>query len=156
MKKRIRLNNSGSSLVEALISMAVLAFVIVSILGGFTQQQISARNMSARGVAMQLAEMRMEELLKFPSVQLQAETYIDYIIPGKTGFEEVPADSADMIAGKHTRSGDPQSQKQFRRTTEITLDLLGQIAMIRVRVDFPLTDTSYPFKVELKTRRGIK
>jgi len=134
----------GSSLIEALISVMIIAFVVVSIMGGFSQQQLNSRTTSRKNVAAQLAEQRLEELLKFPTPQMITETYIDYIIHKDEGFEI------------YDTAANPNVQKQYRRTTDVNIDLLGQIATIRVTVEFPLTGANYPFKVLLETKRGIK
>jgi hypothetical protein len=133
-------------LIEALISVGLLSFVVVSILGGFSQQQANTRTTSARNIAIRLAEIRIEDLLKFPTSQLTQETYRDYVISNDNGFQ-VYDEAAD---------GNPNEQKQYRRTTQIVLDMLGQIATIRVTVEFPLVGAVYPFSVTMTTKRGIK
>jgi type II secretory pathway pseudopilin PulG len=145
-KKKIKPDNKGASLVEALLSVAILSFVIVSILSGFSQQQMTTRNTAARNVAVRLAEMKMEEILKFPTPQLTEETFRDYVIAKGNGFEVFDEATA----------GDPNEQKQYRRTCEVDIDMLGQIATISVTVDYPLTGTVYPSRVQLRTKRGVK
>jgi Tfp pilus assembly protein PilV len=143
--------NKGSSLVEALISMAIISFVIVSILSGFSQQQADTSRNTDKNMAIMLAEMRMEELLKFPSGQLKEETFVDYVVLKSNGFR---------VYGE--KDSVPNELRQFRRTTEITReDLLQQLATIRVTVDYsarkgPGTDMIYPFRVELISRRSLK
>jgi Tfp pilus assembly protein PilV len=136
------LDNRGTSLVEALISVGIMSFVIVSILSGFSQQQMSTRNSTSRNAAVQMAEIRMEEMLKFATTQMIAENFNDFIVFQDEGFEVFTAD--------------PNKQKQFRRETKITMDLLGQVATIEVTVRYPLTGTIYPFSVTMVTRRGVK
>lgn len=132
----------GASLIEALISIGLLSFVIVSILGGFSQQQANTRSTSARNIAIRLAEMRLEDLLKFPTTQLTEETFIDYVIAKENGFQFYDTD--------------PNMQQQYRRTTRIQMDMLGQIATLEVNVDFPMNGTTYPFNVTMRTKRGVK
>ena len=59
--------NRGGSLVEALVSVAIISFVVVSILSGFAQQQADTNRNTDKNMAVMLAEMRMEEMLKFVS-----------------------------------------------------------------------------------------
>ena len=134
--------NKGSTLVEALIALGIVSFVIVSILSGISQQQLSTQNVSDKNAAVMLAEMRMEELLKFPSGQLSIEEYTDYIVQNDKGF---------VVSDTETNA-----QKQFRRTTTIKKDLLQQVATVRVRVDYGKKKDKYPFHVELVSRRGIQ
>lgn len=140
MNKKSR--ERGASMIEALISVGLLSFVIVSILGAFSQQQANTRSTSARNIAIRLAEMRLEDLLKFPTSQMTEETFVDYVIAKENGFDVFDSD--------------PNQQQQYRRTTRIIMDLLGQIATLEVTVDYPLTSTSYPFQVTMRTKRGVK
>jgi Tfp pilus assembly protein PilV len=143
--------NKGGSLVEALISIAIISFVVVSILSGFAQQQADTSRNTDYNMAVMLAEMRMEELLKFPSGQLIQETFVDYIVLKSNGFEVF--DETKPV---------PNELRQFRRTAAITReDLLQQLATIRVTVEYSArkgagTDMIYPFRVELTSRRSLK
>ncbi len=145
-KKKKKMNNKGASLVEALLSVTIMSFVIVSILSGFSQQQMTTRNTSAKNTAISLAEMKMEEMLKWPTPQLTEETFRDYVIVNNSGYQVY-----DEVT-----DGNPNEQKQYRRTIDVNIDMLGQIAIIKVTVDYPLTGTTYPSSVELKTKRGVK
>lgn len=146
MNKKRKLNNRGSSFVETMISMAIIAVVVVSILNGFTHQQVRAKSMTNRAYAMQLAELRMEELLKFPTPQLTDEVITDYIV--------VKSDS--FVVYNDVDTYNPNVPNQFRRISTITIDSMSETATINVRVDYPLINHKYPFKVELTSRRGIK
>lgn len=151
MKTKNKKINKGGSLVEALISIAIISFVIVSILSGFTQQQANTSRNTDYNMAVMLAEMRMEELLKFPSGQLAQETFVDYIVLKPNGFEVY--DETKPV---------PSELRQFRRTAAITReDLLQQLATIRVTVEYSAregtgTHMIYPFRVELTSRRSLK
>jgi len=91
------------------------------------------------------AEMRLEEISKFPANQLSIETFTDYVVYKNNGFE--------------ISTGDPNQPKQFRRTTIITKNLTQQIATILVRVEYGAvregSGMTYPFKAELSTRRTL-
>jgi Tfp pilus assembly protein PilV len=145
--------DKGGSLVEALISIAIISFVIVSILSGFAQQQADTSRNTDYNMAVMLAEMRMEELLKFPSGQLAQVTFVDYIVLKSNGFK-VYGETDEV----------PNELRQFRRTTTITReDLLQQLATIRVTVEYSARKKSvkdntliYPFRVELTSRRSLK
>ncbi|MGE5341186.1 MAG: type IV pilus modification PilV family protein [Candidatus Omnitrophota bacterium] len=143
-------HNQGSSLVEAMISVAILAYVIVSILSGISQQKLSSQNTADKNAAVMLAEQRIEELLKFPTDQLAVETYVDYITVTTSGF--------------NVTTSDPVQKKQFRRTTTITKDGTEQVATIHVLVQYGAQFNSvtssgqliYPFQIELATRRALR
>ncbi|NIO84454.1 MAG: hypothetical protein GTN53_28420 [Candidatus Aminicenantes bacterium] len=144
--------NKGTSIIEALISVAIIGFVVISILAAISQQQATTKQTTDKNMAVLLAELRMEELFKFPSRQLAIEEYIDYIIFKGHGFE-VYDESL----------GDPRVEKQFRRTTKITKDLLQQVATIRVEVEYGAvfmdsagSQLRYPSKIVLTSRRTIK
>lgn len=151
MKTKNKRINKGSSLIEALISIGIISFVIVSILNGFAQQQVNTSGNTDHNMAVMLAEMRMEELLKFPSGNLVAETFVDYIVPKPNGFDVYGEE--DSI---------PSELRQFRRTATITReDLLQQMATIKVTVEYSArkgtgSEMYYPFRVELTSRRSLK
>ncbi|MCX6583168.1 MAG: prepilin-type N-terminal cleavage/methylation domain-containing protein [Candidatus Aminicenantes bacterium] len=139
-------NKKGFTIVEALVAMAILAFVIVTILGGFSQQQVATRKTASKNTAILLAEMRLEELLKFPSSQLApintTQVNTDFIISRGNTFEYSNDDMNDV--------------DQFRRTTRIQNDTL-ELATIQVMVEYGLDrHGTYPFRVVLSTRRGLK
>jgi len=143
--------NKGFSLIEAVVGMAIIAFVMVGILSTFSHQQMVSRKYTEKNTAVILAEMKLEELLKFSGIQLSLEDYnlkgdvIDYITLNNGKFEY-----SDV---------EPNEVKQFRRTTRVLIDPLTAMATIRVRVDYgrakagPTTGFSYPFQIILVTRR---
>lgn len=136
-------NNKGTTLVEALIAIAIVSFVVVSILGGISHQQMSSRNISGKNTAILLGEMRMEQLMKFPSGQLAIETYTDYIVRKANGFEIFDTN--------------PNKSNQFKRTTDIKKDLVAQVATIEVLVEYGRkAGDVYPYKIKLISRRGAK
>ncbi len=143
--------NKGSSLVEALVSIAIIAFVVVSILSGFSQQQADTRRNTDKNTAVMLAEMKLEELLKFPSDRLSVESFVDYVVIKPDGFEVIPE-------GKTP----PRKLRQFRRTVNIEkTDIMQQLATITVTVDYGAAKGSsssmlYPYSVQLSTRRSLK
>lgn len=149
--------NKGGTLVEALISVAIISFVIVSILSGFSQQQADTNRNTDKNMAVMLAEMRMEELLKFPSGQLVKETFVDYIVLKANGFEVYGEDKSI-----------PNELRQFRRETNIdgvdqTVDPLGQMVEITVTVSYGAmrekiggSTLIYPYSVQLISRRSLK
>ena len=151
-KKKI---NKGSSLVEALISVAIISYVVVSILSGFAQQQADTNRNTDKNMAVMLAEMRMEELMKFPSGQLVHETFVDYVVLKPTGF--VVYGEGDDI---------PNELRQFRRTADINRDddvqdTLDQLVTITVTVEYSArkgtgTEMIYPYNVQLISRRSLK
>lgn len=149
-KKKILIRSKGSTLVEALISTAILSFVIVSILGAVSQQQMTTRNTSDKNIAVFLAESRLEELLKLPANQLQPETFVDYAVQKTNPSGSSYNYNFDFISEDEDP---PDELRQFRRTTNIIIDDLGEMADITVTVDYGRTKNIYPFSVELTARR---
>ena len=153
MKIKNKKINKGGSLVEALISVAIISFVVVSILSGFAQQQADTSRNTEKNMAIMLAEMRMEELLKFHSDRLLEETFVDYIVPKPNGYKVYG--EGDTI---------PNELKQFRRTALIEkLDVLMQVATITVTVEYGARKKSvagsiliYPYSVQLVSGRSLK
>ncbi len=153
MKHNNGKHNKGFSMIEALISTAIVGYVVVAILSGVSQQQMNTQTTTERNQAVMAAELRLEELLKFPSDRLVEETYTDYIV--------FKADGITVVKEGQTA---PNQLRQFRRTTTISKeDLLGQLATIRVVVEYGAQKESvssyeliYPFRVELSTRRSLK
>lgn len=145
-------DKSGFTLVEAMVGMAIIGFVMIGILGTFSHQQMAARRTSDKNTAVILSEMRLEEYLKYSSTQLAAEVLnppiVEFIVQKENVFQFFDADN------------DPNVPKQFRRTTSLSADLLGQMVTIRVVVDYGFTgtregDTVYPFRIIMSTRRGL-
>lgn len=140
----------GASLIEALIATAIVAFVVVSILSGVTQTQVTSKNTGDRNIAVMLAELRIEELLKFPSNQLAEERWTDIIVVKDNGFELFDIGS------------DPGVERQMRRTTDISKDLLQQVAFIEVTVEYGSyyeatgSTLKYPASVVFSTRRALR
>ena len=145
--------NKGSSLVEALISVAIIAFVVVSILSGFSQQQADTKRNADKNMAVILAEMKMEELLKFPSDRLAIESFVDYVVLKPNGFKVIPEGSTA-----------PTELRHFRRTVNIEkTDTMQQLATITVTVDYGAareagagSNMLYPYSIQLTTRRSLK
>jgi hypothetical protein len=110
-----------------------------------------SRKYTEKNTAVILAEMKLEELLKFSGTQLSLEDYnlkgdvVDYITLNNGKFEY-----SDV---------EPNEVKQFRRTTRVVIDPLTTMATIRVRVDYGRAKAgvtaaySYPFQISLVTRR---
>ncbi|MCK4763933.1 MAG: type II secretion system protein [Candidatus Aminicenantes bacterium] len=138
-------DKAGFSLIEVLFSIAILSFVIVSILSAFAQRMQTDRNTGFKNVAIILAEAKLEEYIKFPSTQISMAfpaTAVDYIV---------------YKGGKRPEilQSDPGLNKQFRRTAQVTQD--GNLARIRVVVEYGYVarDSHYPFRVVLSSQRGL-
>lgn len=128
----------GFTLVEALISITIISFVIISILNGFTYQQLNTKNTSSKNIAVSLAEVKLEELLKFPGSQLSDSTTIDYIVQEGNSLQ--------------VYTSDPGKEKQLRRTTLIAS--VGNLKSFRVTVEYGKSGNIYPFSINLSTQRG--
>lgn len=132
-------NNNGFTLVEALISMAIVLFVVVSILSGFTQQMVSNRFAGAKNIAINLAESRLEEYLKFPASQMPGNS-VDYVV--ERGKKLSPPTTVD-----------PGLDNQYRRTVTVST-ILGTMRQIRVLVEYGNKGGRYPFRVVMSSLRG--
>lgn len=130
-------NSKGFTLVEALVAMAIVLFVVVTILSGFTQQMVSNRYAGAKNIAITLAESKIEDYLKFPASQMAAAS-VDYVVERnhRLVFSTV----------------DPGVKNQFRRT--VTVTDTGTLSIVRVRVDYGWNNNRYPFFVTLSSQRG--
>jgi type II secretory pathway pseudopilin PulG len=133
-------NTRGFTLVEALLAMAIVLFVVVSILSGFTQQMVSNRYAGAKHIAISLAEAKIEKYLKFPASQM-------------------PADSVDYVVEQNRKlvvsTVDPDREDQYRRTTVVTPSPdLAAMNVIRVTVEYGRHAGRYPFRVVLSSQRG--
>lgn len=138
----------GTSLIELMIAMAILAFVLVSVLTAFSQVQVNSLNILDKNAALMIAETRLEELSKFPANHLFTSVTVDYAYFKANGFYYLTANK--------------ELPRQFRRTVTITKDLLQQTATITVLVEYGYqrkssTDKTmvYPFRLQLSTRRTL-
>jgi type II secretion system protein I len=133
-------NNKGFTLVEALVAMAIVIFVVVSILSGFTQQMVTNRFAQAKNVAITLAESKMEDYIKFRSSQMPAGS-VDYVVEQNRKMVVYQVDPDQLI--------------QYRRTAVVTVDPANAaITNIRVTVEYGKHGTGYPFRVVLTSTRG--
>jgi len=130
-------NTKGFTLVEALLAMAIVIFVVVSILSGFTQQMVSNRYAGAKNIAITLAESRIEDYLKFPASQMQVGA-VDYAVEQNKRLVFYTVD--------------PNRENQFRRTA--TVASTGTMSTVTVTVDYGRHRGRYPFRVRLSSRRG--
>jgi type II secretion system protein I len=142
-------SNEGFTLVEALIAMAIIGFVIVTILGGFSHQQMATRILRDKNAAIRLADVKMQEMCKYNSEQLGLAEGIttEYIIPKEKTYE--------IYVGEDNNPDDPM---QFRRTTRVQrTDILGRMVSIQVLVEYGKARgaESYPFRIVLSTTRGV-
>jgi type II secretory pathway pseudopilin PulG len=136
--------NDGFSLVEAMVAMAIIAFVIVTILSGFTHQQMATRKLADKNTAIQLADLKIQELHKYGATQLTPGVFVDYILHKDKRY--------DIF------TSDPDDPKQFRRTTVIEKDIgdvLGHQLVIQVMVEYGKDRDHYPFRVLLSTKKGV-
>jgi Tfp pilus assembly protein PilV len=158
LKTKNKKINKGGTLIEALISIGLISFVIVTILNGFAQQQVNTSGNTDKNMAVMLAEMRMEELMKFPADQLVQVSTVDYVVLRPNGYEVYGPD--DSV---------PSELRQFKREAKIepvddaVVDPLSQMVEITVTVDFGAvrkkkgySELKYPFRVELSSRRSVK
>jgi type II secretory pathway pseudopilin PulG len=144
-------NKNGCTLVESLVSMAILSFVVASILSVFTHQMFTNRRTGNRNIAITLAEAKIEEFLKFPSSQIPLEFPASVIVPpGDVDYIFYSGNRTPVVS-----TVDPQENNQFRRTVEVVMN--GNLCGIRVVVDFGyiIKDNFYPFRLVLSTQRGL-
>ncbi len=133
-------NSRGFTLVEALLAMAIVLFVVVSILSGFTQQMVSNRYVGAKNIAISLAEAKIEDYLKFPASQMPVGS-VDYVVE----------QNRKLVVS----TSDPDREDQYRRTTVITPSTdFAAMNVIRVTVEYGKHGDRYPFRVVLTSQRG--
>ena len=123
--------------------MAIISFLVVTILSGFSAQSLATRKVAEKNIAIAVADLKMQELHKFNSGQLT---------PGITTEWVTHRDGMFKVF-----QSDPDSQGQLRRITSIAKeqgDVLGQKMVIQVMVEYGKTGNSYPFRVVLSTKRG--
>ncbi len=133
-------NSRGFTLVEAMLAMAIVLFVVVSILSGFTQQMVSNRYAGAKNIAISLAEAKIEDYLKFPAAQMPAGG-VDYVVE----------QNRQLVVS----TGNPNREDQYRRTTVITPSVdFPNLNVIRVTVEYGKHGDRYPFRVVLTSQRG--
>ena len=130
-------SNKGFTLVEALVAMAIVIFVVISILSGFTQQMVVNRFAGSKNVAINLAESKIEEYLKFPGSQMKAAS-VDYVVERNKRLVVYTAD--------------PDAKDQYRRTSVV--NDVGTIKEIRVTVEYGKHGARYPFRVVLTSMKG--
>jgi type II secretory pathway pseudopilin PulG len=135
---------NGFTMVEALMAMAIVLFIVVSILSGFTQQMISNRYAGAKNIAISLAETRLEDYMKLPATQMTAL---------------LPAASVDYVVerGRHlvVSTADPDAEDQYRRTvTYAPSTAQAAVNVVRVVVEYGKHGDIYPFRVVLTSQRG--
>lgn len=136
-------NKNGFTLIETIIGMALLAFVIVSILGAFSQIQLNTKYVNDKNLALVFAESKMEEILKYPGSS-----------PVLTATSTSVIDYAYKSANSLTTatSTDPGKADQFRRTLNITA--ADNLKNVQVIVEYGYKNPIYPFRVSLNSRRG--
>lgn len=136
-----------------MVCVAILGFVIVTILGTFSHQQMVTRKLNDKNAAVRMADAKLQELLKFNPLQLRA-----YAIglPNRGVDEEyLYEEKGTFIVSK----GNPMNPNQFRRIVLVEPDIVGQIATISVMVQYKLDGepetNRYAFRVMVSARRTI-
>ncbi|MCP4220096.1 MAG: hypothetical protein GY765_36025, partial [bacterium] len=132
---------------------------MVSILSGFSQFQMSSKKNSYKNSAVMLAEMKMEELMKFGSEKLTegsaSVTMTDYVYQSK---EQMNLNYDESDSKYKFASSDPIKANQFRRTSTIEYDWTTKMAQLTVLVDYGAiasgTGVYYPFSLTFTTRRA--
>lgn len=130
-------NIKGFTLVEALVAMTIVIFVVVSILSGFTQQMVTNRFAGSKNIAINLAESKIEDYLKFPASQMPAGS-VDYVV--------------EINKRMVVYTADPNAENQYRRTTQVTAD--STMNTVRVTVEYGKHGARYPFRVVLTSMKG--
>lgn len=117
--------------------MTIVIFVVVSILSGFTQQMVTNRFAGSKNVAINLAESKIEEYLKFPASHMKLGE-VDYVVEKNKKLDPV--------------RDDPNQEGQFRRTAVV--NDVGTMKEIRVTVEYGKHGARYPFRVVLTSMKG--
>lgn len=134
-------NKNGFTLVETIIGITLLAFVVVSVLGAFSQIQLNTKYVNDKNLALVFAESKMEEMLKYPGSSLTAlpATSIEYAYKSGNSLT-IPTTT------------DPDKADQFKRTINITA--ADNLMNVQVIVEYGYKNPIYPFRVSLNSRRG--
>lgn len=130
-------NIKGFTLVEALVAMTIVIFVVVSILSGFTQQMVTNRFAGSKNVAINLAESKIEEYLKFPGSQISTGTIVDFLVERNKRL--VPTTDSNL-------------EDLYKRTAAV--NDVGTMKEIRVTVEYGKHGARYPFRVVLTSMKG--
>jgi type II secretory pathway pseudopilin PulG len=129
----------GFTLIETLLALGIMGFLVMTILSGFTQQQLMNKNTSSKNIAISLAESKLEELMKFPASYLTIGASTDYVVVKQNSFQS------------HLTEQD--AANEFKRTWDINLE--GTLMEIKITVEYGTKKGgSYPFKITLTTQRG--
>lgn len=144
-------NKKGFSLIEALISLGILAFIVAAILAGFSAQMYTNTKTREKNLAISLAEERIEEILKYSRTQLSDMGVIGSTI--EEDFSQKDSSSNNpLIKTKYYNLTDYLGMK---RTTIITQDPSNsELLDIKVIVEYGKKGNRYPFRVVLVTKRG--
>jgi len=143
-------NKEGFSLLEALIALAILAFIVAAILSGFSAQIYTNSKIREKNLAISLAEERIEEVLKYSRDQLNNMGVINTTIV--EDFSQTATSNNPLVKSKYTNLKD---YKGIKRTTVITQDPNNsELLDIKVTVEYGKKGNKYPFKVVLLTKRG--
>jgi hypothetical protein len=123
-----------------MLAMAIVLFVVVSVLSGFTQQMVTNRYAGAKNIAISLAEAKIEDYLKFPASQMPVGS-VDYVVE----------QNRKLVVS----TGDPDREDQYRRTTVVSPSPdYASMNVIRVTVEYGKHGDRYPFRVVLTSQRG--
>lgn len=132
-------NIKGFTLVEALVAMTIVIFVVVSILSGFTQQMVTNRFAGSKNVAINLAESKLEDMMKFPASSPLLTNDVDWVVDRGKRLVVYP-------------DTDPNVNDQYRRT--VVVNDVGTMKEIRVTVEYGKHGNRYPFRVVLTSMKG--
>lgn len=134
-------NEKGFTIIEVLTSLGILAFVIVSILSGFSYRMLSDKNSGNKNIAVVLAEAKLEEYMKFPADKMP-QNRVEYI--RFNGGTPIPPSLSD-----------PRSPGQFRRTVQVT-SAGANLMQISVTVQYGYMGGKYPFSISLISSKGMQ
>jgi len=150
-------HEKGATLTEVLVAFSIITFVMTTIVGGIIRQQATVKSTDERNAAVLLAEMKIEELFKFPAdQQLDNDKFQEYIRYVNGGFEQIATST-----GTAPLSMDDKWTKVLRRVTEIKRDLMRQMATISITVQFGSkynkSKGQYDFSntITMNTRRAL-
>lgn len=119
--------------------MTIVIFVVVSILSGFTQQMVTNRFAGSKNVAINLAESKLEDMMKFPASSPLLTNDVDWVVDRGKRLVVYP-------------DTDPNVNDQYRRT--VVVNDVGTMKEIRVTVEYGKHGNRYPFRVVLTSMKG--
>ena len=107
-------NNEGITLVEVLVAVILIAFIMLSVFAAITQGAVFAKRIDTIYAALNIAQMRVDELKRFDFQKLHPA-----------------AEETDIMVDQY---GNMDEDGEYMRTTEITTPYDSNSYLMKVKV----------------------